>query len=126
MDWLLENPILNLLEAFTPDSEDVIDNEYVENLQQFITDAHIENEEHFLLCGSYRMDLFIIGEYAFMKLRTYVEGNLDPDSSEGQTYMTENYWTEFTETLSEFTPSSSDIIIVQESVWQNSLIEEYI
>ena len=126
MDWLLESPILALLEAFTPDCEDGVDNEYVNNLQQFITDTHKENEEHFSLCGSSRMDLFIIGEYAFMKLRTYVEGNLDPDSNEGQIYMTENYWNEFTESLSEFTPSSSDIIIVQESVWQNSLIEEYI
>jgi len=122
--WLIESPVLKLLECITPSDLDEYDEDYVSQLQQFIADTSIENAEHFEKIGSYRMDLFIAGEYAFMKLRTYVDGGLDPDSTEGQRFMFMNYMLEFSQVAEEFAPLTSPVTIVSDSDWQQSLVED--
>jgi len=121
MEWLFESPIIQLLEQITPFDVEEIDEEYVELMQQFITDTHLENETHLATIGTYRLDMFLASEYAFMKLRTYVDGRLDPDSNEGQVYMLQNYWQEFTESVQALMPALSDVVIQDTKAWQNQM-----
>ena len=121
MEWLFESPIIQLLEQITPFDVEEIDEEYVELMQQFINDTHLENETHLATIGTYRLDMFLASEYAFMKLRTYVEGRLDPDSDEGQLFMMQNYWQEFTDSARALMPALSDVVIQDTKTWQTQM-----
>ena len=59
-----------------------------------------------------------------MKLRTYVDGGLDPDSQEGQKFMFMNYMLEFSQVAEEFAPLTSPVTIISDSDWQHSIIED--
>ena len=123
MEWLLDSPLIDLLEQITPSTLDEVDEQYVGLLQEFIKDAHFDNERHMDTVGSYRMDLFIASEYALMKLRTYVDGGLDPDSEDGQVYMLTNYWHEFTDSVVDFLPHLSHVIVQSPRSWQEKMTE---
>lgn len=121
MEWLFDSPIIQLLEQITPFDVEEIDEEYVELMQEFITDTHLENQTHLATIGTYRLDMFLASEYAFMKLRTYVEGRLDPDSDEGQLFMLKHYWQEFTDSARALMPALSDVVIQDTNVWQTQM-----
>lgn len=123
MNWLIDSPIIALLEDITPLTVEDIDEEYVRLLQQFIIDTHYENESHLEQVGTYRLDLFLASEYAFMKMRTYVDGRLDPDTDEGQQWMLENYWQEFIDSATALMPSLSDVIVQDVNIWQGNMQE---
>ena len=123
MNWLMDSPIIALLEDITPLTVEDIDEEYVRLLQQFIIDTHYENESHLEQVGTYRLDLFLASEYAFMKMRTYVDGRLDPDTDEGQQWMLENYWQEFIDSATALMPSLSDVIVQDVNIWQGNMQE---
>ena len=121
MEWLFDSPMVQLLEDITPATIEEIDEDYVQTLTEFIDQAHYENEEHKTSIGTYRLDLFVVSEYAFMKLRTYVDGRLDPYADEGQLYMLQNYWQEFIESATSAMQSLSGVVIQDMKTWQRQL-----
>jgi len=121
MEWLFDSPMVQLLEDITPATIEEIDEDYVQTLTEFIDQAHHENEEHKTSIGTYRLDLFVVSEYAFMKLRTYMDGRLDPDADEGQLYMLQNYWQEFIESATSAMQSLSGVVIQDMKTWQRQL-----
>ncbi len=121
MEWLFDSPVIQLLEQITPSHVDEIDEDYVQTMQHFIADAHQENETHLATVGTYRLDMFLASEYAFMKLRTYVDGRLDPDSDEGQLFMLQNYWQEFIDSARALMPALSDVVIQDTDTWQKQM-----
>lgn len=126
VDWLLECPIIQLLEDLSPSTLDEVDGMYVESMKQFIHDAKQENQTHYQKIGTYRLDLFVAGQFAKMKLKTYLEAGLDPDAEEGQLYMIINYWSRFSQEIEKFLPYSSEVTITDEQSWQSRLQSEFI
>ena len=132
MNWLLDfillryhresyPDVMSIVEGMTPATIEEVDEDYVQLLQQFIVDSHFENENHMKKVGSYRMDLFLASEYAFMKMRTHVDGKVDPDSDEGQQWMFENYYEEFIESVTALMPSLSKVGVQDISTWQSQM-----
>jgi len=132
MNWLLDfillryhresyPDVMSIVEGATPATIEEVDEDYVQLLQQFIVDSHFENENHMKNVGSYRMDLFLASEYAFMKMRTHVDGKIDPDSDEGQQWMFENYYEEFIESVTALMPSLSKVGVQDVTTWQRQM-----
>jgi len=121
MNWLIDSPIIEFLEEITPSTMDELDEQYVLTMQQFIEQAHTENETHLQSIGTYRYDLFLAKEYAFMKLRTYIDTGLDPDTDDGQSYMLQNYWQGFLDTAQTILPTLSRIVVQDVKTWQTQM-----